>query len=385
MPNTHHPALPTISVITPSYNSAAYIERTIASVRLQDYPAAEHIVMDGGSDDGTVEILRRSDHLLWRSEPDGGQSHAVNKAARLACGDVLAWINSDDTYCPGALQGAAEYLAQHPDTDVVVGRCNEIDENDRVTGALTAAPFSLAADLLEHRLPQPSAFIRRTAFVEVGGLDESLSYVMDRDLFLRLGVVHRIDSVDSTWANFRFCRGTKTASYPERFWLETLGVFERFFERDDLPREARAVERQARARALWNAGVLLLAGQEPNELALGAAYCRQAMATYDLVEHDLRFLQEMTTHWAATRRRDDPMSVVEAVLDATRNERERDTRLTRVLTAHIAINEYMGTIRDDPDQGRRITRERLGWLAIALRHDPRWARNVGVWSRLARR
>ncbi len=369
----------TISVVTPSFNSVHTIGRTIASVEAQDYPALEHIIMDGGSADGTIGVLQLHRHLRWVSEPDRGQAHTVNKAVALAQGDIVGWLNSDDTYCPGALGQVAGYLSAHPECDVVVGRCNIIDENDRVLGRLTAARYGIAEDLLEHRLPQPSGFMRRKAFMEVGGLDESLAYVMDRDLFLRLGLAGRIDTIDAPWANFRVCEGTKTTSHPERFWLETLGVFERFFSRGDLPAAARAVERQVTARALWNAGVLLLAGTDPLEQAQGAMYCRQALDTYDLTEHDLRFLQEMTTHWAAVRRRDDPMSVVQAVLDVTRSERTRDERLRRALTSHAAINLYMGTLKAGESAA---SRQRLMYLAAALCAEPKWAANRGVWSRL---
>ena len=115
------------SVITPSFNNAQYIEQTIKSVLEQNYPNFEHIVIDGGSTDGTVEILKKHSHLKWVSEKDEGQADALNKGFRMATGDIIAWINSDDWYEPNIFGNIAEWFERNPDKNIVMGDCNLID------------------------------------------------------------------------------------------------------------------------------------------------------------------------------------------------------------------------------------------------------------------
>lgn len=292
---------PLVSIVTPSYNSSRFIERTILSVLQQDYPHIEHIVIDGGSTDGTVDILRRFPHVQWISEPDRGQSDALNKGFRRARGDIIGWLNADDTYNPGAVAAAVAYLQQHPDVAVVYSHCNVMDENDQLLYCLTAPPFDLVRNLLEYRLPQPAAFIRAEALVTVGYLDESLHYVMDRDLFMRLGLRYRLDTVDAVWANFRECAGTKTVSHPERFWLETIRVFNRFFQTPELPVAALRVKAQAYARVYWMAGILLQASDSGEARTQGNAYCAQALQTYPLLTRDYEFVAGQVIHCALTR------------------------------------------------------------------------------------
>ena len=119
-----------ISIITPSYNQAQFIERTILSVLNQDYKDIEYIIMDGGSTDGTVEILKKySDHIIWKSEKDNGQSDAINKGLKMATGDIVAYLNSDDTYQPGAFKEVATFFEKNPDKKWVYGKCLIINEN----------------------------------------------------------------------------------------------------------------------------------------------------------------------------------------------------------------------------------------------------------------
>ena len=122
--------LPLVSVVTPSYNKGAFIEETILSVKNQTYPRIEHIIIDGGSTDNTIDVIKKYEgtyNMHWVSEPDNGQSDAVNKGWRMARGEILGWLNSDDTYMPWAVETAVKFLTGHPNVSVVYGNCNIIN------------------------------------------------------------------------------------------------------------------------------------------------------------------------------------------------------------------------------------------------------------------
>lgn len=222
--------LPLVSIITPSFNQGRFIRETIESVLSQDYPKLEYLVMDGGSTDETLEILRSYDaRLTWRSGPDGGQAEAVNTGIRLAQGQILGWLNSDDTYLPGAVSAAVSYLTAYPDTAMVYGDAHYIDEQNRVIGVYPTEDFD------QHRLAkacficQPAAFFRRSAVETVGGLDPGLQYCMDYELWIRLGRRFRIDRIPHTLANTRQYPQTKTWAQRDRLFEELSGVTQRSF------------------------------------------------------------------------------------------------------------------------------------------------------------
>lgn len=194
------------SVITPSFNQAQYIETTIRSVLDQDWPNVEYIVIDGGSTDGSVDVIRRyADRLAyWVSEPDRGQTHAINKGLERATGDVLCYLNSDDLFCAGALRRVAEYLAERPRMDLVHGRCRYIDEKGNTIGGHLGdiSTFEQILDLWDvwwgcRQFVQPEVFWTRRITEKVGPFNEDLHYVMDYDYWLRIlgagGCVGRID------------------------------------------------------------------------------------------------------------------------------------------------------------------------------------------------
>lgn len=194
-----------ISVITPSYNQAGFIEETIQSVLQQSLDSGlEYIVMDGGSDDGTLDILKKyPDSLRWYSEKDRGQSDAINKGISLSSGEIIGWLNSDDLYFPGALQKVSDYFSAHPDCRWLYGKCRIIDEQGlEIRKWLTwyknrvARKFYYPALLLENFISQPSVFFRRSAFEATGPLELELPLAMDYDLWLRMsklgppGILH---------------------------------------------------------------------------------------------------------------------------------------------------------------------------------------------------
>lgn len=228
--STHDALLPRVSVVTPSLNQAAFIEATIRSVLDQDYPALDYIVIDGGSKDGTVEILQRySSRLRWISEPDRGQADAINKGLRMAKGDILAYLNSDDLYLPGTLSRVAGYLAAHPEAGWVYGDCRLIDQAGNAIGRLRAPAFDLNRMILQGEyIPQPAAFWLRSAAAAVGEFDVTLRYSMDYDFFIRLGQRTPGRRLDAELACFRLQPASKTISSEDKHWRETLMVSERY-------------------------------------------------------------------------------------------------------------------------------------------------------------
>jgi len=179
--------MPSISVITPSFNQGVFIGRTLASVAQQSHPPLEHLVFDGGSTDATLAILRQSGPpVRWLSRPDGGQADAVNQGLRIAQGDLIGWINSDDVYYPEAFARVARLFADNPELDVVYGDADHIDRNDESFEAYPTACWD--RDLLLHVcfICQPALFFRRRVLERVGLLQADLRYCMDYNYWLRL-------------------------------------------------------------------------------------------------------------------------------------------------------------------------------------------------------
>lgn len=216
-----------ISIVTPSYNQSRYLEQTIQSVLAQDYPHIEYMVVDGGSTDGTINVIRKYESKLawWLSEKDRGQTDAINKGFGRARGDILAWINSDDTYEPGAFAAAVRYLQDHPEVGMVYGDCNYIDGSGNVVGRFKAAQT-------DHRLlrrgythiPQQTMFLRADLWKQVGPLDPSFYFAMDYDLWIRISARAEIKYVRQVWANFRLHTSGKTILSDEYCWPEMLRV-----------------------------------------------------------------------------------------------------------------------------------------------------------------
>jgi glycosyltransferase involved in cell wall biosynthesis len=218
---------PLVSIVTPSYNQARFLEATIRSVLAQDYPHLEYLIADGGSNDSSLEIIQKYASRLtwWVSEPDRGQTEAINKGFAHASGEILAWLNSDDTYKPGAVSAAVEFLQDHPQVGLVYGDADFIDEHDRVIGHFAARQTDY------HRLrrgyvhiPQQAAFFRADLWKEVGPLDPSFYFAMDYDLWLRFAARAPIQYVPEVWANFRLHQGGKTIADDDRCWPEMLRV-----------------------------------------------------------------------------------------------------------------------------------------------------------------
>ncbi len=281
---------PRVSIVTPSYNQAQFIEETIRSVLLRCYPDLEYIIIDGGSTDGSVEIIRKYAPWLayWVSEPDRGQSHAINKGFERATGEIVAWLNSDDTYQPGALQIVGWSFRSTPDLDVLYSECNFIDERSRIIGQSLHGPYNRAALILRDRIPQPTAFIRASTLMCTGYLDESLHYAMDYDLWLRIALRGILCRSDQIFANFRYHDASKSRSRGLYFWPDVVQAYEKLFSRNDLPPDVVGLRRQAIREAAWRAAT---AFYRAGVLSRARQYALQAEHG-GLFEEDLAFASQ---------------------------------------------------------------------------------------------
>jgi len=221
------PYLPLVSIVTPSFNQARYLEATIQSVLSQNYPRLEYIIVDGGSTDGSVEIIRKYESKLawWVSEKDQGQTDAINKGFAHAKGNFFAWLNSDDTYEPNALSSAVDFLQTHPEVGLAYGDANYINEENHIIGRFPAAQ----TDLVRLRrgyvhIPQQAAFFRADLWRAAGPLDPSFYFAMDYDLWVRLATRSQVKYVPQMWANFRLHTSGKTISADDLCWPEMLRV-----------------------------------------------------------------------------------------------------------------------------------------------------------------
>lgn len=237
-------AFPLVSLVTPSYNQAQFLEQTIRSVLAQDYPAIEYLVIDGGSEDGSVEIINSYAQNLdfWVSEPDRGQAEAINKGLRRARGEILGWLNADDILLPGTVRLAVETFHHNPQAEVFYGHLERIDSDGRRVPTPTLPKdritFTKETAIGECLVNQPGSFWRRSAMERVGLLDESLHYGLDYDYWMRMalaGVVFQ--RVPDTVAYFRLSASSKTVSQSSAMAREQLGILERTLQREYLPQE----------------------------------------------------------------------------------------------------------------------------------------------------
>jgi glycosyltransferase involved in cell wall biosynthesis len=229
-------SFPRISIITPTLNRASYLERAILSVLSQNYPDLEYIVVDGGSNDGTLEILKKySAEVQYVSEKDRGQSDAINKGLRIASGDILGYINSDDEYEPGALLHVGRFFQQNPSAFWLSGRCRLINERgNEILKPITAYKSLLLATrsrnllLVVNYISQPATFWRREVLDSVGYFDTCLSAVMDYDYWLRISKQFRLFITHAYLAKFRLHSTSKTIESAIQEWDEETQMIQHY-------------------------------------------------------------------------------------------------------------------------------------------------------------
>jgi GT2 family glycosyltransferase len=220
--------LPRLSVVTPSYNQADYLEQCMSSVLDQAYPNLEYMVVDGGSKDGSVDIIQKYSHQLswWVSEADRGQAEAINKGLKHSSGEVVAWLNSDDFYMAGALEQAVSVLMANPHLGLVFGNLLAVDVSGQPINLMRFGEWGLQDLMRFEIIGQPAVFMRRSVLMKSGLLDENFHYMLDHHLWLRMAQHAGMKHVDSTWAAARFHAGAKNVSQSVGFSQEALRVFQ---------------------------------------------------------------------------------------------------------------------------------------------------------------
>lgn len=361
-----------VSIITPSYNSADFIKETIQSVLAQDYSPIEFIIIDGGSTDGTLEILKRyQDHIQWISEPDHGMTEALNKGFRMARGDILSWINADDIYHPGILTRSVAYLITHPEAAAVFSDGEMIDSESRHLKNWKGMEFSLTELLLgNHYICQPTLFIRRSIFDHAGCLDEQFAhYTMDLDLLLRLGSRYEIGYLNILGAGFRIHDKSKTSTQQIGFHHERIATLDKFFNTMDQPSEVQQIKDEVYARAYLAGGCQYYFNThiQQGQDALSAAYHRYP----EIFNNPDVFLPLIVGSLPYGL---DPLPMVTRLYDHLPPDlkhlgyyRNKAINLATVASAFQA-HQY---------NDQQLVRKRLAQVLI---NDPTWLKNKGVFS-----
>ena len=232
---------PLISIVTPSLDQEPYIEETIRSVLLQGYPNIQYIIIDGGSKDKSLEIIRKYEHWIdyWVSEPDKGQGHAINKGFTKASGQLFAYINSDDLYEPNAFYSVAIHLLRNNDLQLIAGECVVFNEKSIKRIIKPWWPMSLSYFIKKtysSTFAQPSSFWTRHIYLKAGEIDQSLHFCFDREFFLRLGLLGvRPIFIGSILSRFREHANSKTVSNAANFHRESISILEKYSQTCGIP------------------------------------------------------------------------------------------------------------------------------------------------------
>ncbi len=240
-----------VSIVTPSFNQAAFLAECLRSVLDQGYPHLEYIVMDGGSTDGSLEIIKKYASRLaaWESRQDKGQAEAINKGFARAHGEIYAWLNSDDIYLPGAIRSAVKALEIHPEAVMVYGDMQAVDQAGRMFNRLTYRQLSLEDLLCFQIIGQPAVFMRRTAFEKAGGLEPSFHFLLDHQLWIKLAEQGPMIHVDQQWAAARYHPAAKNRARAAEFGREAFRILDWAAAQPALAARLAPVGRRAQASA----------------------------------------------------------------------------------------------------------------------------------------
>ena len=260
-----------VSIVTPSYNQALYLEQTIQSVLQQDYPRIEYIVVDGASTDNSFDIIKKYNDRLayWISEKDGGQAEAINKGFARAQGEILAWLNSDDYYLPDTISAVVKCFDENPEVVMLYGDMLAVNGNGQTINVLKYRQYSLQDLLCFQIVGQPSVFFRRSALEKTGLLDTSFHFMLDHHLWIRLAQQGRILHVSQVWSAARYHPQAKNRARAAEFGREAFRVLDWAKSQPDLAEAMSGVERRALASANRYDARYLLDGGQPAS-ALGA-------------------------------------------------------------------------------------------------------------------
>jgi len=240
-----------VSIITPSYNQAAYLEQTILSVLNQDFSRIEYILVDGASTDGSVEIIKKyaGKFSYWVSEKDRGQADAINKGFTRATGDIVAWLNSDDYYLQGTVSAAVKVFEENPDAVLVYGNMLAVDEHGKTFNTLSYKQLTLEDLLCFQIIGQPAVFMRRSALNKTSGLNPDFHFLLDHLLWIHIAKQGKILHVDQTWSAARYHAEAKNRAKAAEFGREAFRILDEVAQDKTLAPVLAMVSRRARASA----------------------------------------------------------------------------------------------------------------------------------------
>lgn len=245
------PPRPLVSIVTPSYNQANYLEQTLTSVFGQEYPNIEYLVVDGASNDGSVEIIRKyADRLAWWvSEKDTGQGEAINKGLGRAKGEIIAWLNSDDYYLSGTVSSVVKVFHENPDVILVYGDMLAVDDQGQTFNVLKYKQLTLEDLLCFQIIGQPAVFFRRQAYEQAGGLDTTFHFLLDHHFWTRIAKHGSLLHVPQVWAAARYHPEAKNRRQAAEFGREAFRILDWAKGQPDIREAVAHLERRARASA----------------------------------------------------------------------------------------------------------------------------------------
>ncbi|MEP6900466.1 MAG: glycosyltransferase family 2 protein [Actinomycetota bacterium] len=268
MKNQASENLPFVTIVTPTFNQADFLRDTIESVLAQDYPNIEYVVLDDGSTDETPKILAEypSDKFVRESQKNMGQTPTINKGWAMTKGEIITWLNSDDTfYDSTCVRKGVEYLLENPEVGIVFGDSmfTEADGTEiEPTRPITDFTYRKFIKNCENSISQPSAFIRRDVVRKVGELDPKFYYFMDWDFWMKAGLYFKIEHIAEILSTYRLHADSKTVAQSIKAAPELEYMYQKFFARDDLPAEIRAIEKEAMMNMCFTSGGYYLQGDD---------------------------------------------------------------------------------------------------------------------------